>query len=586
MNTDPATEFVSKITVTNRITLLSIIQKIYFEIHELFIKKLRVTEQDQKLTEIKREIEPTDFVSASQYFKNQIYKHDLFVPQHLNENDKERINKKVSISELKGKILKIQDNSKKEKLRMQLSNEYFNLDRVFEICDLVFNIKSIRNNNEHGFAESEISEAMLLHANVNRLIDLTPDHILTSIDQFEEYDAYLRKSSALFYRAYNPEDEETKEIPSNIPKPEFNYEQLKEIISTELGRQATSSQQYIEEFKNELVDIKKTISLQQLNRTAENNETDISFEAEETPSFSRKVIQPSEQKTESKKSSNESSKVISHVKGKMPPPKSLADDMAPPEPISPDAFLDLVKTRKSSKSVREELIVLRDKIYTIMSNTGELEYWDCILNKRIIRNIINNKIFTAEDFRLSDCKPGYNFITMAGGNFTERSKESKSLMDLQLEMFWSEVQEITKNHFFNFYYVFNNRGQPWAKNKTRKYVDEFIQTEPEIITTLTEYVGLDKSDIAWVHEFDEFSPAFLKAWYRIIKEFPKPRIVMPVPVDDGWALRIVNAENIDKYDADFVQAYLKVIDDSSPFSHEYIERLFGTTPSFLDKFKK
>lgn len=72
MNTDPATEFISKITVTNRLTLLSIIQKIYFEIHELFIKKLRVTEQDQKLTEIKREIEPTDFVSASQYFKNHI----------------------------------------------------------------------------------------------------------------------------------------------------------------------------------------------------------------------------------------------------------------------------------------------------------------------------------------------------------------------------------------------------------------------------------------------------------------------------------------------------------------------------------
>lgn len=542
MNTDPATEFISKITVTNRITLLSIIQKIHIEIHELMIKELRITPQDQKLTEIKREMKPTDFTSVSQYFKNRIYKHNLFVPQHLNDNIKEKINEKVSISDLKGKILKIKDNAKKEKLTMQLSNEYFNHERIFEICDLVFNIKSIRNDNEHGLSESKISKAMLLHANVNRLIDLTPDHILTGIDQFDEYEAYLRESSALFYRAYNPEDEEVKEIPSEIPKPEFNYEQFKEIISTELSKQASSSQDFLEDFKNELEDIKKTLSLQKLNRADENIDTDISLV---------------EQTLESMKPSNESSKVTTHAKISSPKP-SVSYDRAPSKILSPKEFLDLAKTRKSSKSVREELIVLRDKIYTIMSNSRELEYWDCILNKRIISNIINNKIYTAEDFRLSGCRPGYNFITMAGGNFTERSKESKSLMDLQLEMFWSEVQEITKNYLFNFYYIFNNRGEPWAKNNKHQYLEKFIQTEPEIIRTLTDYVGQDEGNVAWItHDRNEFSPAFLKAWYRNIKEFPKPSILLPVGVEDGWALRLINAKNIDKYDEAFIKEFVK-----------------------------
>jgi len=542
MKSDPATEFISKITVTNRMILLSIMQKLYFAIHELFLKELKVTEHQKNLIEIKRAIKPSDFSSVTQYFTEPVYKHDLFVPQHLPSNLKEQNNKKVSIAGLKGKILKIKENSKKDALIMKLSNEYFNFERAIEISDLVLNIKNIRNNNEHETPQNEISKAMLLHANINRLLDLTPDHILESMDEFDEYENYLKQSSVLFHNAYNPADE-IDSIPQEIPKPEFNYEELKSMISNELRKQAEASEKSLADLKNDLQEMKKKISVPQLQIKAveDASEPEISFL--DTPSFSRKAIPPpaSKQKMKSEK--------LTYEKPKLTKSYSMSPT-SPTQSISPAAdfdegSLDIKEIKKSSKSVREELISLRDKIYTIISNTGHLEYWDCILNTRIIANIIINKLYTLQEFKLSQSKPGYSFITTAGGGFAERSQESKRLMDLQLEIFWPEVQEITQTYFFDFSYIFNLRGKPWAINNKEEYIEKFIKEEPETMEVLTEYLGKPKGDLSWRRgAYKEFSPAFLRAWCRTIKKYPKPKFfVFHQRLDDGWIFRLANSKN-------------------------------------------
>ena len=60
------------------------------------------------------------------------------------------------------------------------------------------------------------------------------------MDEFDEYEIYLKQSSVLFHNAYNPADE-IDVIPQEIPKPEFNYEELKSMISNELRKQAEAS---------------------------------------------------------------------------------------------------------------------------------------------------------------------------------------------------------------------------------------------------------------------------------------------------------------------------------------------------------
>ena len=68
-----------------------------------------------------------------------------------------------------------------------------------------------------------------------------------------------------------------------------------------------------------------------------------------------------------------------------------------------------------------------------------------------IKNILNESIFSSEDFKTADIKPGYIWKTASkqeAAPYVKRDKESLELMDLQINQFWGEVQDITRNYFF------------------------------------------------------------------------------------------------------------------------------------------
>ena len=72
-------------------------------------------------------------------------------------------------------------------------------------------------------------------------------------------------------------------------------------------------------------------------------------------------------------------------------------------------------------------------------------------------------------------------------------------MDVQVEAFWPEIQEILEGYFFNFEYIFNLKNKPWAKS-IEKYalmeVENPIPERLEVFEYLKKYyedLSLDKS---------------------------------------------------------------------------------------------
>ena len=112
--------------------------------------------------------------------------------------------------------------------------------------------------------------------------------------------------------------------------------------------------------------------------------------------------------------------------------------------------------RKTRKETEKQLLSLRDKI--LMESKQQIFNYDCFLNRKIIRNILNEKIFLSEDFRRSNIKPGYIWQTdsrqrfygkLKEAKFVKREQKSLDILDLQINKFWGEVQEITRNYFFD-----------------------------------------------------------------------------------------------------------------------------------------
>ena len=210
----------------------------------------------------------------------------------------------------------------------------------------------------------------------------------------------------------------------------------------------------------------------------------------------------------------------------------------------------VLKLRKTRKQTKEELIVLRNKIYTLITNhTKYFDHWDNILNTKIIKNILDEKIFEKEDFLSSNIKPGYNWRTLRAKDkeFIERDEESKELMDVQVEAFWPEIQEILEGYFFNFEYIFNLKNKPWAKS-IEKYalmeVENPIPERLEVFEYLKKYyedLSLDKSP------FFYFSNSFVKALIKAIR-FHKDNHVTWKEFSDGFAIRVLSMPNQSEQD--------------------------------------
>jgi hypothetical protein len=195
--------------------------------------------------------------------------------------------------------------------------------------------------------------------------------------------------------------------------------------------------------------------------------------------------------------------------------------------------------RKTRKETEEQLLELRNKIYTIMTNHTVFDHWDNILSSKIIKNILNDKIFSIEDFKKSNTKPGYVWKTASKEQpapFVKRDQASSELMDLQINQFWSEIQDITRNYFFDYDYIYNNKNMPWVK-ASLKYTEKDYKENTDIYIEVLNH--LSKIDLAIKKDskpFNEFSLSFIKALKRNIDQFPKDDFTWAI-LGDGFVIK-------------------------------------------------
>ena len=201
--------------------------------------------------------------------------------------------------------------------------------------------------------------------------------------------------------------------------------------------------------------------------------------------------------------------------------------------------------RKTRKQTREDLLVLRNKIYTIMTNHTAFDHWDNILSTKIIKNILDNKIFTSSDFKSSDMKPGYLWKTAFKKDtelFIERDRESVELMDLQINQFWGEVQDVTRNYFFDYDYIYNNKNKPWAKASLKYSEKDFLENTilyNEVFNYLQKIIPAINID---EKPFNEFSLSFVRALNKNIDEFPNDELIWE-EVGEGFVIKKIRKDS-------------------------------------------
>tara|TARA_Y100001970_G_C14211101_1_gene846976 strand:+ start:157 stop:2202 length:2046 start_codon:yes stop_codon:yes gene_type:complete len=661
MNDSPAANFIEKITGKNREIILNIIRELFYDIHALVVNEFYLPKNKQKLIDIKRNYKIADFSSAADLFRDSLYIHKKF-PSKYNPHLKENTVNEISLIGLKKVIINLGDELLRENIKVRIQNEFFNINIIDEIATLVLDINNLRNRDQHEINNLAFSQACLLYSYLNRLIALTPDHILESVENYQEYLEFLNHEFKNLTKIYIPTEDDEETHKETKPKPDININDLAEKIAEQLGKENDLKDKEIAELKEKLekntpqyfyvYSLKKehyehSFAEGSLEKDARGffgssylfkdkshayawttgplstsmwggvlGKTDASpqfyipfgavqdayghiykFHDKNDPFYSSanmdeslinlhmfsieeiesswgpfdeplkvirelSVIYEDENYTEEEWEaysifnslwdenpedvlSPRQLELVQEIK-KRPPivipikdwvyPEASYEKFDPSEEISPNlsehAELqkdDLTKPtietiiRKTRKETREQLLELRNKIYTIMTNYTVFDHWDNILNSKIIRNILNERIFLAEDFKTADIKPGYIWKTarkQQEEGYVKRDKESLELMDLQINQFWEEIQDVTRNYFFDYDYIYNNKGMPWVKSSSEYFeinYQENIDLYEEIFNYLHKIEPSIKKESA---PFNEFTLSFIKALKRNIEEFP------------------------------------------------------------------
>ena len=642
MNDSPASNFIEKLLGKNREILLGIIKKLFFEIHDLLLSKsdFFLKGKNEKLFEIKRNQQLSDFSGAADLFREPRYKNNSILKYSFSE--KTEISHPISLAHLEKEIrFSINDEFVQEKIKAKIQNDYFTLDTIDQIAKIVIDINSLRNRKEHELLSNDFSEASLLFGYLNRLMALTPDHILESEESFTMYSDYLNNEFKALTKVYIPTEDE--EVSSETgPKPNIDFEDLAKKISNQIKEDNDAKDKEIEILKKQLeqkyfyriekkkscfdVELDDFYKIMPFHTSKDSNKywaqdtnaqwgwskrysdfyipqgavmddtghiyifhdkndpyfkhmdkedvNDYMFSVEEIEESWGPFEKPlelirelsvvlSDESTISEEHESAHDALLNFELGEGPEPSEKQKDLArwfrhPPlkriliedwtypeasfdkpaeEPLSrsldeqagdfkqEDLNRPTIETiiRKTRKETREQLLELRDKIYTVMTNHTAFDHWDSILNSKIIRNILNERIFTSEDFKKADIKPGYIWKTASkqqAAPYVKRDQASLELMDLQINQFWEEVQDITRNYFFDYDYIYNNKNRPWVK-ASLKYTEKDYSENTDLYQEVFNYLHkIEPSLKIDSSPFNEFSLSFIKAIKRNMKEFP------------------------------------------------------------------
>ena len=646
MNDSPASNFIEKLFGKNRKILLGIIKKLFFEIHDLVLSDndFYLKGKNEKLFEIKRNQHLSDFSGAADLFREPRYINDIILK--YNSSQKAEIPHPISLARLEHEIrFSINDEFTQEKIKAKIHNDYFSLDTIDQIAKIVLDINSFRNRKEHELLNNDFSEASLLFGYLNRLMALTPDHILESDESFTMYSDYLNNEIIALTKIYIPTEDEQVSSETE-PRSNIDIDDLAKKISDqikedndakdiEIGRlKKQLEQKYfysIEKKKScfdvELADFYKIMpfhSSKDANKIAAQEVTwqwgwdkryndfyiprgavmddtghvyifydkndpyfkhmdkedvnDYMFSVEEIEESWGPFEKPLElirelsvvfrdEKAITQEQKDAKNALIDFYVDGGPEPSQKQKDLArahdfppflriliedweypeasfnkPVENTLPEIlhrqiddfdFKDIekptIKTiiRKTRKETREQLLELRNKIYTVMTNHTVFDHWDSILNSKIIRNILNERIFTSEDFKKADIKPGYIWKTASkqqAAPYVKRDQASLELMDLQINQFWEEVQDITRNYFFDYDYIYNNKNRPWVK-ASLKYTEKDYSENTDLYQEVFGYLHKTEPSLKIDSSpFNEFSLSFIKAIKRNMKEFPNDEL--------------------------------------------------------------
>lgn len=679
MNNNPASDFIETVLGKNREVLLEIINNLFFEIHDLVLNEFYIAKKNEKLFEIKRKSKLSDFSSAADLFRNRFYLNKRFPPKYNHEHKRD-ISHQISLINLKNEIRHLNDELVREKIKGQIKNDYFNLNTIDQIARLVIDINTLRNREEHELDNFDFSQASLLFGYLNRLLALTPDHILDSLSDYQEYSEYLNNEFKKLTKIYIPTEDEEAKSNKNEVRPEIDIKDLAEKISEQLQKENDVKDKEIEALKDQLeTKTPKTVYCYMYKKewyetyantkdergfivtdfSADNKDqiayvwalradstqtwsgpvdagvpdcyiphgtaqdkdghiymfydkndpyyhprnlpedvlkyvmfsiedielswgpfeepleiirdlsvtfTDHTYTDEEWEAYStykglwdknpEDVLTP--RQLELVKEIEKRPPIVIPIKDyEYPKGSSWEDydrrqektivDIKPKSPSIKDEDEDSLITkptietiiRKTRKETREQLLELRNKIYTIMTNHTVFDHWDNILSSKIIRNILNESIFSSEDFKTADIKPGYIWKTASkqqAAPYVERDKESLELMDLQINQFWGEVQDITRNYFFDYDYIYNNKNKPWAR-ASLKYTERDHKENKNLYDEIFDYLNKSNSSIKKDSSpFKEFSLSFIKALKRNIDEFPDDDLTWEA-IGDGYVIK-------------------------------------------------
>ena len=237
-------EFCSVVLHQKKYILVEVMKKTFMNFLNLLEKSTLFTFSfDKNLLNLKLK-ESKDFGSIMHLYTNPIFKYD--------------VNKNISLSGLEikhrdlSKKAKENDNQKhfliKNSFEKNLSNENFDHKKIFEIVNLCFFIKNFRNFEEHDDSVS-LSQALLLAATINRLLTITPEHILEELDDSDEYQEYVEDSLVNLSKTYSngndsdePEEEAVVIESTNRPHPteKIDPESLKEMLKEAIKEIDTS----------------------------------------------------------------------------------------------------------------------------------------------------------------------------------------------------------------------------------------------------------------------------------------------------------------------------------------------------------
>ena len=498
----PGVEFIKKLTTEYRKNLSEIIKNLVPEIYECVKHAgFRVNKNDENLYRLKIQ-KANDFASIGGLFTNKIFEN------RERQTDREGKLLKLSLLNLKSRFQNMDNEFDKAKLEKSLANENFDSRKIFSITKIILDIREVRNDLEHEDVDNEntLSQALLMHSFFNRLMDLIPVHIKEASDDAKELEKFLKESHLKMIKTSyedsafeNDESQDEKIQNINLENLEKKLsETLKETIKEEINKQTKNLRG---------LSISKGLEMHSPKRSSGSTEN----------------AKPLEFLRNSKKEMDDLQADLNQMSKELLPEEYLREQSYDLHTEYKNKLSKIGVLKKSESETKNDLTNLGRKIYTLMNNEMNFDWWDCILNSRIMKNIIKHKIYDAEEFKAKEIYPGYLFKTEIKdlGVFTKRDKRSKEIMDLQIKLFWKEIQDIIKSHFY-FDYILNSNNSPWKGTSPVFFKNESIENK-KIREDVINY--LKKSDPKRINQdiFSTFSTSYVRKFKEIMDQFPETK---------------------------------------------------------------